>query len=465
MYLTLMEKKSIANKVHCLVLAYPASGHVNPMHDFSELLQQQGAKVTFVTTLSFFKTQNLRTSISLQTISDGFDNGGLDEAGSFKAYFERFRQVGPKSLAELLEKLHRSGDPVHCLIYDSLFSWSLEVAKRFQIAGASFLTQNMFVNTIYDHVQHGKLQVPITQNQISLPFLPKLQHNDMPSFFFPTDDSYPTLLHVLVGQFSNIHKADWILCNSFYHMDKQVIDSTKKIWSNLRTIGPCITSMLLKKPLGDDEDEGGATQFNNEECMKWLNGKPKESVVYVSFGSMAELKEEQIKEIAYGLRDSESYFVWTMRASAENKLPKDFEKRSEKGLVVGWCSQVKVLGHEAIGCFVTHCGWNSTLEGLCLGVPMVAVPCWSEQFSNAKLVEDVWKIGIRAKADEKQIVRREVLKHCILEIMNTERGKEVKSNVMEFKALAEHAVSEEGTSHKNTLEFLNSLAASAQKQH
>ncbi|KAG2404182.1 UDP-glycosyltransferase protein [Vigna angularis] len=306
------------------------------MHDFSKLLQQQGVKVTLVTTFSFFKKlQNVPTCISLETISDGFDNGGLDEAGGFKAYFERFWQVGPKSLAELLEKLQRSGDPVHCVIYDSLFPWSLEVAKRFQIAGASFLTQNMFVNSIYAHVHHGKLQLPITHDQISLPFLPKLQHHDMPSFFFPTDDTYPTLLNVLVAQFSNIHQADWILCNSFYHMEKQVIDSTKKIWSNLRTIGPCITSMLLKKALGDDEDEDGATQFNNEECMKWLNGKPKESVVYVCFGSMAVLEEEQIKEIAYGLRDSESYFVWTMRASVENKLPKDFEKRSEKGLVVG----------------------------------------------------------------------------------------------------------------------------------
>ena len=125
--------------------------------------------------------------------------------------------------------------------------------------------------------------------------------------------------------------------------------------------------------------------------------------------------------------------------------------------------QIEVLQHADV--FLTHCGMNSVNEAMALGVPMVAVPCWSEQFSNAKLVEDVWKIGIRAKADDKQIVRREVLKHCILEIMNTERGKEVKSNVMEFKALAEHAVSEEGTSHKNTLEFLNSLAASAQKYH
>jgi len=221
--------------------------------------------------------------------------------------------------------------------------------------------------------------------------------------------------------------------------------------------------MLLNKGLRDDEDEGGVTQFKNEECMKWLDDKPKQSVVYVSFGSMAVLKEEQIKEIAYGLRDSESYFVWSVRASEENKLPKDFGKRSEKGLVVGWCSQVKVLGHEAIGCFVTHCGWNSTLEALSLGVPMVAMPCWSEQYTNAKLIADVWKMGIRGEVDEKKIVRGEVLKHCIMEVMKSERGKEMKKKAMEWKALAEHAVSEKGSSHKNIVEFLNGLAGSTQK--
>jgi len=210
--------------VHCLVLAYPAQGHINPMLHFSNILHQQGVKVTFVTTISFCNNNfhNLPSSLSLQTISDGFDNGGIHEAGSYRTYLQRFWQVGPNTLADLLHKLHREGDPVHCVIYDSLFPWPLEVAKRFQIAGASFLTQNMFVNTIYYHVQHGNLQLPITQNQISLPPLPELQRHDMPSFFFPTDADNPALLDLLVGQFSTVDEADWILCNSFYDAEKEV---------------------------------------------------------------------------------------------------------------------------------------------------------------------------------------------------------------------------------------------------
>ncbi|XP_061368573.1 UDP-glycosyltransferase 74G1-like [Gastrolobium bilobum] len=452
-----MEKKNVARRVHCLVLAYPAQGHINPMLQFSKILQHEGVRVTLVTASSFCKNmQNIPSSIALETISDGFDNGGFAEAGCYKAYLERFWQVGPETLAELLEKLDRSSDHVDCVIYNSFMPWALEVARRFGIIGAVFLTQNLSVNSIYYHVQQGMLRVPLTENEINLPALPKLQLGDLPSFFLFTDEDNRALFDYAVGQFSNIDKADWILCNAFYEMEKEVADWTMKIWSKFRTIGPSIPSMFLDKRLKDDQDYGVA-QFKSEECMKWLDDKPKWSVVYVSFGSMAELDEEQIEELAFGLRDSGSYFLWVVRASEETKLPKDFEKKSEKGLIVTWCSQLKVLAHEAVGCFVTHCGWNSTLEALSLGVPMVTMPNWSDQSTNAKQIVDVWKTGIRASVDEKRIVRQEVLKHCISEIMESERGKELKSNAMQWKTLAAGAVGKDGSSQKNVEEFVNSL--------
>lgn len=214
--------------------------------------------------------------------------------------------------------------------------------------------------------------------------------------------------------------------------------------------------MFLDKRIKHDEDYG-ATQYKTEECMEWLNNKPKGSVVYVSFGSLASLNEEQLEEVASGLKDCESYFLWVVRPSEETKLPKDFEKKSQKGLVVTWCSQLKVLAHESIGCFVTHCGWNSTLEALSLGVPIVAMPQWSDQATNAKFIVDVWKIGIRVPCDEKQVVRRNGMKDCILEIMDGEKGKIIKSNVMRLKALATSAVGVGGSSHQNITEFVNSL--------
>jgi pathogen-inducible salicylic acid glucosyltransferase len=136
--------------------------------------------------------------------------------------------------------------------------------------------------------------------------------------------------------------------------------------------------MFLDKRLKDDNDYGISTFGpNSEACIKWLDNKPKDSVVYVSFGSLAGLSEDQTMEMAYGLRDCEMYFIWVVRDSEKGKFPKEFLDSSlEKGLIVNWCQQLQVLTHEAVGCFVTHCGWNSTLEALSVGVPVITMPLW-----------------------------------------------------------------------------------------
>jgi pathogen-inducible salicylic acid glucosyltransferase len=196
-----MEKKVIANKVHCLVLPYPAQGHINPMLQFSKLLQHQGIRVTLVTTLYHRNTlQSVPPSFTIETISDGFDNGGVEEAGGYKPYLDRFWQVGPKTLAELIEKFGTLGD---------------------KVVGVTYLTQNMSVNSIYYHVHLGKLKVPLIEDVISLPLLPRFELGDMSSFF-STKGENPVLLDLLVGQFSNIDKADWVLCNTFYELEKEV---------------------------------------------------------------------------------------------------------------------------------------------------------------------------------------------------------------------------------------------------
>ncbi|MED6201723.1 hypothetical protein PIB30_097918, partial [Stylosanthes scabra] len=221
---TLMEKnKNIdSRRPHCLVLSYPAQGHINPMIQFSKLLVHEGIKVTLATTSFYSKSlQKMPPYISLESISDGFDNGGFDEAGSFKAYLGRFWKVGPRSLCELMEKLAKLGNPIDCVIYNSFFPWALDVAKKFGVVGASYFTQNLGVNSIYYHVQLGEIKVPLMEDdEISLPYMPKLQLGDLPSFFLTYDED-PVLLELLLGQFSNIDKADWILCNAIYELDQE----------------------------------------------------------------------------------------------------------------------------------------------------------------------------------------------------------------------------------------------------
>lgn len=181
-------------------------------------------------------------------------------------------------------------------------------------------------------------------------------------------------------------------------------------------------------------------------------------MVYVSFGSLAVLTAEQMEELAFALRGCEYEFLWVIRASEMSKLPSEFiEERRDKSLIVNWCPQLEVLSHSALGCFVTHCGWNSTLEALSFGVPMMALPQWSDQPTNAKYVEDVCKMGLRARIAESGISTRTEIEACIREIMEGEQGKEIKRNADKWKNCTIAAVDEGGSSDVNIEEVISSL--------
>ncbi|KAL1547993.1 mogroside IE synthase-like [Salvia divinorum] len=192
-------------------------------------------------------------------------------------------------------------------------------------------------------------------------------------------------------------------------------------------------------------------------CVEWLGQRAPRSVIYVSLGSMAELGVEQMGELAEGLRLCGYYFMWVVRPTEESKLPDGFS--SEKGLLVGWCPQLEVLADEAVGCFITHCGWNSVLEALSLGVPMVGMPQWSDQTTNSKLVADVWGMGIRARPDRRGVVGGDEIVRCVKHVMEDEGGDEMRRSAERWKRLAREAVDTGGTSYQNTEEFVASIVA------
>ncbi|XP_054781291.1 LOW QUALITY PROTEIN: UDP-glycosyltransferase 74G1-like [Prosopis cineraria] len=460
-------------KAHCLLLPHPLQGHVNPMLQFSKRLVYHKVKATFVIPHSFWKSisteSSSKSSVAFETISDGYDEGGRKAAESTEAYIERFQKVGSQTLSELLDKLSKNGScdcviydtflPVDCVIYDTFLPWVLDVAKKFGLIGAAFMTQSCTVNSIYFHLHQGTLKLPIKESKILLPRLPELEPSDLPSFLYLHYGMYSFFWDYLVEHFSNIGKADWVLSNTIYELEHEVVDWMREMWP-LRTIGPTLPSIFLDERIRDDDDYDMSTfKPKNDICMEWLHDKPKASVIYVSFGSLVSLSEEQMQELACGLIDTDTYFLWVVRESEEPKLPKNIpEISSEKGLIVTWCPQVRVLSHEAVGCFVTHCGWNSTLEALSLGVPMIGVPNWSDQSTNLKTIVDVWKVGLRVSMDEKGILRQEVLKHCVKEVMESEKGKEMKENAIKWKNLIRNSVNEGGSSDQNIAEFVAKIS-------
>nr|AFJ52952.1 UDP-glycosyltransferase 1 [Linum usitatissimum] len=436
------------------------------MLQFSKRLLSKSIRITLVNTRFISKTISSTSStstINLDTISDGYDDGGHAAAESTQAYLESFQKEGSKTLSELIQKLSKTEYPAHCIIYDPFLPWCLDVAKELGLFAAPFFTQSCAVDAIYYHVYKGSLKLPVTDQPQSLiiPGLPApLEADDMPSFISDYG-SYPAAFDMIISQFSNIHKADCILCNTVYDLENETADWLSTIWP-LRTVGPTIPSMYLDKQLQDDRDYGFSIfKPNNEACINWLNNnKPKGSVIYVSFGSLASLGAEQMEEIAHGLKNSNHYFLWVVRASEVAKLPPNFAADVDidgKGLIVSWCPQLEVLEHEAVGCFVTHCGWNSTLEGLSLGVPMVAMPQWTDQATNAKYIEDVWKMGVRCQKNEEGIVKREMVEKCLRGVMEGEEGKEMKRNADKWRKMMKEAAGEGGSSDRNISDFVDSL--------
>ncbi|XP_058094342.1 flavonol 7-O-beta-glucosyltransferase UGT74F1-like [Magnolia sinica] len=459
-----MNKGKEAYRAHVLLLPYPSQGHINPMLQFAKRLVSKGIKATLATTLFISSSAQFDTSsVSVESISDGYDQGGSTEAGSLEAYLEGLETAGSRTLAELIERLDRLGHTIACLVYDTSLPWALDVAKQFGIYGAAFFTQSCTVDAIYYHVYLGKLTAPLEVTTVALPGLPPLEIPDMPTFF-SASGFHPSHLPLVLNPFTNVDKADWVLLNTFDSLESEVVKWIAKMWPT-KTIGPTVPSMFLDKRVRDDKDYSiNLVKPDSSTCMKWLDERATNSVVYISFGSVAKLGVDHMEELAWGLGGSKKHFLWVVRGTEKDKLPPNLaESTAKMGLMVTWCPQLEVLAHQAVGCFVTHCGWNSTLEALSLGVPMVCVPQKTDQPTNAKCVEDVWGVGLRARIDEKGIVRREEMEFCIREVMEGERSEKFKRNASKWRELAKEAVDEGGSSDKNTDEFVSSLVLKKHK--
>ncbi|XP_010524193.1 PREDICTED: UDP-glycosyltransferase 74F2-like [Tarenaya hassleriana] len=439
-----MEKEE--ERGHILGVAYPTQGHISPIHQLCKRLLSKGIKTTL--TLTTFAHTSISPnpphgSVSLATFSDGFDHGGISAAESIHHYLRRFQTVGSQTLAQVIRQHQSSDHPITCVVYDAFLPWCLDVAKDFGLVAAPFFTQTCAVNYIYYLAYQEKLELPID----GLTFL---EPQDLPSFL-SVPGSYPAYHEMVLNQFSNLGKANFVLVNVFEKLEVKETELLSRVCP-LLTVGPTLPSLYLDKRIKTDEnydlmlfDPKGV-----ESCKDWLNERPKGSVVYVAFGSLAELCNAQMEELAWAL--SKFSFIWVVRDSEETKLPSGFAESlvKDKALVVKWSPQLEVLSNRAIGCFLTHCGWNSTMEAVSLGVPMVAMPQWTDQPTNAKYVEDVWKVGICVKADEENgIVKREEIEFCIKEVMEGERSRGVKENAKKWRDLAVEALAEGGTSDVN----------------
>ncbi|KAG6743032.1 hypothetical protein POTOM_053977 [Populus tomentosa] len=391
----------------------PGQGHINPMFQLGKCLIHAGAgRVTFATTahgLTQVKAFPSLENLHYASFSDGFDDG-IKPTNDPHRIMAELKRVGSQTLTELLLSLSKEGNPVSYLIYTLLLPWAADVARDMSIPSVflCILSTIAFAlcycffeerDGVYDSNDNR------SPSSIEMPGLPLFTSKDMPSFLLPNDPHASTLIPLFQHHIQALEKDSkpCVLLNTSDCLEEEAI----RLISNLNPIpiGPLVSYAFLDENNSTDSSCGIDLFEKSAEYSQWLNSKPKGSVVYVSFGSLAVLQKNQMEKILLGLTGTCRPFLWVIRPSAGSN-DREFEEKirdkvnEEVGLIVPWCSQMEVLTHESIGCFMMHCGWNSTLESLATGVPVLGFPQFSDQTTNAKMVEEVWRTGVRARVNE-----------------------------------------------------------------
>ncbi|XP_038888318.1 7-deoxyloganetin glucosyltransferase-like isoform X1 [Benincasa hispida] len=226
------------------------------------------------------------------------------------------------------------------------------------------------------------------------------------------------------------------------------MNSLSSILHSLYPIGPL---HMLANQIDDEKLRAIGSNFWVEETeyIEWLNSKEPNSVVYVNFGSITVMTSEQLIEFAWGLADSGKPFLWIARPDLvvgdSAILPQEFVTQTkDRSLIASWCCQEQVLNHSSIGGFLTHSGWNSILESICAGVPMISWPFFAEQQTNCRYCCSEWGIGMEIDNN----VKRNEVEKLVRELMDGEKGKQMKENVKNLKSKAEEAYKPGGCAWK-----------------
>eukprot|EP00268_Persea_americana_P006396 TRINITY_DN12314_c0_g1_i5.p1 TRINITY_DN12314_c0_g1~~TRINITY_DN12314_c0_g1_i5.p1 ORF type:complete len:520 (+),score=92.47 TRINITY_DN12314_c0_g1_i5:73-1632(+) len=467
---------------HFLMIPVMAQGHMIPMMDMAKLLAQRGAVITFITTP--LNATRLRTTVDRTVNSSdlqirlvelrfpcleaGLPNGceNIDMI-PFAADMKKKFFVAIEMLQQPVEKLlqeHEHPLP-SCMISDMSISWTSEIAQKFCIPRLVFHGTSSFSLLCSYNVRHCNAHESVGSE--SEPFLiPGLPHRieitkaQLPSSFVTNSDMKHLYDKIRKAESS----ADGVVLNSFDELEMEYADmyrkaTGKRTWS----VGP--VSLCNKETL-DKVNRGNKTSINEDQCLSWLNSRSPKSVIYVCFGSMCPLSTAQLIEIGLGLEALNRSFIWTIKsgkklAEIDQWLSEEFEERiKDRGLIIrGWAPQILILSHPSTGGFLTHCGWNSTSEAICAGLPMITWPLFAEQFLNEKMIVNILEIGVSVgvkmgikwgtgqEEDAVEAVKMEEIRKVIERLMDEgEEGEMRRKRAREFGVKAKRAMEEGGGS-------------------
>ncbi|XP_023529389.1 7-deoxyloganetin glucosyltransferase-like [Cucurbita pepo subsp. pepo] len=481
------------HKPHAVCIPFPAQSHINAMLSVAKLLHQKGFHITFVNTeynhKRILKSRGSNSlddlpSFRFRTIPDSMpvaDDDDIDAPQDLPTLCIAVSNDFLAPFCSLLSQLNHDDDDdfpvVSCIVSDGFMSFTIRAAAEFSIPVAHFFPFSACslwgFSNLGELVKRGitplKDESYLTNGYLETTIdwirgMKNIRLKDLPSFARTTNPN-DIFLNFVIQETERTAKASAIILNTFDALEQEVLDVLSQILPPIYTIGPVhlFTDKTKEKKL-----EKIATNLweENPNCLDWLDSNEPNSVVYVNFGSIAVMTNQNLIEFAWGLANSGKPFLWIIRPDLVIGVEDDydydydyystilpigfFEKIRGRGMIASWCAQKEVLKHPSVAGFLTHCGWNSIIESLCAGVPMILWPYFADQPTNCRYCCVEWGIGLEIDSD----VKRDEVERCVNEVMEGEKGKDMKKKVMELKNLAEESCKFGGSSYCNLDELI-----------
>lgn len=452
---------------HVAILPTPGMGHLIPLAELAKkLVHHHRLTVTFIIPTesgSPSKAQQsvlsaLPPSISYVFLPPvSFDD--LPEGTRIETMISLTAFRSLSALREVLAAIAKSHRLVS-LVVDLFGTDAFDVAREFNISPYIFYPPNATCLSLFFHLPTLDRKVSCEYRDLPEPVkIPGCIPIRGADLLDPVQDRKNEAYRWVLHHTKRYPLAEGIMVNSFDALEGDALralrEKQREGMPPVYAVGP-----LVKM-------EPSTTTADRAECLKWLDEQPRGSVLYVSFGSGGTLSSKQMNELALGLEMSEQRFLWVVRRPSDKAanasyfkvhgqdeafdfLPEGFLHRTKnRGFVVpSWAPQVQVLAHEATGGFLTHCGWNSTLESVVNGVPVIAWPLYAEQRMNALLLAEGIQVALRPKFREDGIVDRGEVAAVVKGLMEGENGKKMRYRMKELKEAAAEVLSEDGSSTK-----------------
>ncbi|KAI3842263.1 hypothetical protein MKW98_026053 [Papaver atlanticum] len=454
---------------HVVIMPSPGMGHLIPVSEFAKhLVLDHGFSATLIIanqTNSPFKA--VKQALELNSLPNSIntiflppvDISDLPSGSEIEAQMSAIVTRSLPALAESIRAITASHRVVS-FVCDLFSTESIAIANKFDIDAYIFSTSTAMLLCLCYHLpkldKTYSCEFRDVPEMIQIPGCVPIWGIDL---IKPLRDRKTGTYARMIHYWKKLSLGKGIFINSFEEIEHGAIEALNgKQWDNppVYPIGPLIRTTGVHN---DGSDESG--------CLKWLDNQSPGSVLFVSFGSGGTVSGEQLTELALGLEMSEQKFLWFFKCptpsgkaanasylSAQNTvdpsgvLPKGFLDRTQNsGLVVSsWAPQIQILEHGSTGGFLTHCGWNSTLESIMHGVPLIAFPLFAEQTMNAVMLTDDMKVARRPKPLKNGIIERDEICKVVKELMEGEEGKRLRSKMGELKCAATSTLAEAGSS-------------------